>query len=376
MTVTNFAALTTEQKTVWARDMWKAARNASFIEKFTGTGPNAMVQRITELRKDEKGARAVLTLIADLVGDGIAGDNTLEGNEEAMKSYDKVIRIDQLRHANKLQGRMADQKSIVNFRENSRDVLAYWLGDRLDQMAFLTLAGLPYTNKNSQASVAGGSRTGSALPDLEFAADVTAPTTARGLRWNGTSGALVVDSATTSVAIGDTPSYKMIVALKAYAKQHYIRGIKGGNNEELFHLFLSPLAFAKLKLDPDYIANLRNAGVRGNSNDLFAGSASSVIVDGVMIHEFRHVPNTSGAASGAKWGGSNLIDGCRALFCGAQALGYADIGDAEWVEKEFDYGNQPGISTGKIFGLLKPKFFSIYDNATEDFGVVTVDVAQ
>ncbi|RXM21887.1 DUF4043 family protein, partial [Citrobacter sp. AAK_AS5] len=80
-----------------------------------------------------------------LEGDGIVGDRTLEGNEETMKSYDKVIRIDQLRNANRHEGRMADQKSVVNFRENSRDKLAYWLGDRIDQLAFLTLAGKAYT---------------------------------------------------------------------------------------------------------------------------------------------------------------------------------------------------------------------------------------
>ena len=89
-----------------------------------------MIQHITELKKTEKGARAVITLLADLEGDGIAGDRTLEGNEEAMKSMDQVIRIDQLRNATRHEGKMADQKSVVNFRENARDKLAYWVADR------------------------------------------------------------------------------------------------------------------------------------------------------------------------------------------------------------------------------------------------------
>ena len=126
MAFTNFAALTNEAKTVWSMDFWRQARNFSFIEQFTGTGPNAMIQRVTELKKDEKGARAVITLLSDLEGDGVAGDRTLEGNEESGKSFDKVIRVDQLRHANKSEGRLAEQKSIVNFRKYSRDALAYW----------------------------------------------------------------------------------------------------------------------------------------------------------------------------------------------------------------------------------------------------------
>ena len=70
MALTNFAALTEEELTVWSRDFWRVARNASFINQFAGTGPNSMVQRITELTKNEKGARAVITLLADMQEDG------------------------------------------------------------------------------------------------------------------------------------------------------------------------------------------------------------------------------------------------------------------------------------------------------------------
>ena len=76
MANTNFSALTSEQLTIWSRDFWRVARNMSFINQFAGSGPNAMVQRINELTQSEKGARAVLTLLADMTGDGIVGDNT------------------------------------------------------------------------------------------------------------------------------------------------------------------------------------------------------------------------------------------------------------------------------------------------------------
>ena len=70
MANTNFAALTSEQLTIWSRDFWRVARNMSFINQFAGSGPNAMVQRISELTQSEKGARAVITLLADMTGDG------------------------------------------------------------------------------------------------------------------------------------------------------------------------------------------------------------------------------------------------------------------------------------------------------------------
>ena len=381
MANTNFASLTSNQLTAWSRDFWRVARNMSFINQFAGSGSNAMVQRITDLTKSDKGTKAVITLLADMTGDGITGDNTLEGNEEALRAYDITIELDQLRFANRLAGRLADQKSVVNFRENSRDALAYAMADRMDQLAFLTLSGSAYTNKTNGALRTTSGTTGHELVDLEFASDVSAPTTNRHRRWDATSFLSAGD--TTAIAAADKIAYRTIVELKAYAKDNYIRGIRAAGNEEVFHLFVTPQQMADLKLDSDFLANVRNAGVRGPSNQLFSGS-SSLMVDGVMVHEFRHVFSTEGAtagtcsnagAAGYKWGAAADQDGARALFCGAQALAMADIGNPEVVEETFDYGNQAGISIGKIFGLRKPKYNSDYNGSTEDFGVVCLDTA-
>lgn len=397
MSTTNFALLNTNQKTVWSRDVWKAARNASFMSQFSGKGSNAMVQRITELTKTEKGTKAVFPLVADLEGDGVTGDNTLEGNEEEIKAYDQVIELDQLRNANRSAGKLAEQKVVVGFREQSKDVLGYWLGDRSDQMAFLSLSGVDYRFKNNGAlrkgfthngtvyardTTAGtGSPVGQALWDLAFSTDVTAPTSARHRRWDAATKSLVAADTTVCLA-ADTPSYAMLVEMKAHAKDNYIRGIKGPNNQEYYHVFMSPRGMAKLKLDSDYLANLRNAGPRGTANSLFSGSV--VTQDGLIIHEFRHVFNTAGAATGTitnagwpgyKWGATADQDGQRILFCGAQALGFADIGMAEWNEDDFDYGNQQGIEVGKILGYKKPVFMSQVTGDAQDFGVFCVDTA-
>jgi N4-gp56 family major capsid protein len=368
--LTNFAQLTTEQKTVWSMDLWKQARNMSFVNQFLGKDANSMIQHITELKKTEKGARAVITLLNDMEGDGVAGDRTLEGNEESLKTSDKVIRIDQLRNANRHEGRMADQKSVVNFREESRDKLAYWLSDRMDQLAFLTLSGVSYGVKNS-----GGSRVGSDLPYLEFAADVVAPSAKRFGRWNGTSKSIEWGTGSGAVTSADTPMWDLLVQAKAYAKDNYIRGIREKGGEETYHVFLSPQAMARLKLDQNYLLNLRHAQPRGDGNALFTGGVPKV--DGLYIHEFRHVVNTRLATSGNKYGAAGAVDGCQLLFCGAQAMGMADIGVPEWNEKGFDYENQQGISTGKIMGFLKPQFYTQYSGGTtEDFGVLSVYVAQ
>ena len=379
MANTNFAALTTEQLTIWSRDFWRVARNMSFINQFAGSGPNAMVQEISELTQSEKGARAVLTLLADMTGDGIVGDNTLEGNEEALRSFDIVVQLDQLRFANRLSGRLADQKSVVNFREHSRDALAYAMADRIDQLAFLSLAGVAYTNKNNGA-IRPVLTSGQNLGDLAFNSDVSAATSNRHKRLSGNN---LAAGSVTSITASDTLKYRHIVDLKAFAKDQYIRGMRGAGNEEMYHFFVSPQVMADLKLDSDFLSNVRSAGIRGPNNELFAGS-SSLMVDGVMVHEFRHVFNTSGATAGTssnagsagyKGGADADVDYASCLFCGAQALAMADIGLPEIVEDTFDYGNQNGISIGKIFGLKKPKYNSDITGQSEDFGVIRLDVA-
>jgi N4-gp56 family major capsid protein len=332
-----------------------------------------MIQRITELTKSEKGTRAVLTLVADLETDGVAGDDQLEGNEEEIKAYDLVVQIDQLRQANRHKGKMAEQASVVTFREQSRDVLSYWLADRMDQLGFLTLSGMTYDKTNRGAARAANS----GFLQLDFAADVSAPTANRYGRWDATDGLRIGaahNPSNADLTTSDTPTWAMLVDLKAYAKERYLRGIKGAGGEEIYHVFMTPTGMAKLRQDPDYLANARNAGVRGSSNELFAGASSSILVEGLMIHEFRHVYNTAGAPNGQKWGGG-AVDGQRVIFAGAQALGMVDLGAPEWTEKGFDYDNQQAIAIAKMFGLLKPKFRSQIDAAVEDFGVICVDTA-
>lgn len=373
MAKTNFAALTTEQKTAWGMAFWHHARNNAFISRFLGKGPNAMIQHITELTKSKKGARAVLTLLADMQGDGVVGDTRLEDSEEGLNAFDTVIQIDQMRNANRLEGRMADQKSIVNFRNASKDALGYWLADRLDQLAFLSLASVGYefkTNGARRAVLAAGKN----FADLEFAPTAPAPTAKRGyhLKSTGITTGTGFDATDGSLVPLD---YKALVRLKALAKDSYIRPIKGGKGGELFHVFVTPQGMADLRLDADFLANIRNAGVRGESNQLFSG-ADSVLVDGMVVHEFRHVFNTVGASAGDGFGSVTGADkGQRVMLCGAQALGMADVGTAEWVEDKFDYENEVGISVAKMVGFLKPQFkgnLSSYDTK-EDFGVITLD---
>ena len=363
MSLTNFAGLTSQQKIVWSRDVWQAARDQMFIKKFIGTGDNAVIQRISELTKTEKGEQVLMHLVADLVEDGVIGDNEREGNEEAMQSYSQVLNIDLITHSVRNKGKLSDQKSIIKFREMGKDRLAFWLANRVDQLAFLAMSGISFTFKNG-----GDARTSSAFANLSFAADVTAPSSKRALMYDGTSLAV---SNTASITSGYVPTYKMIVDAVAYAKEHYIKPLMS-EGKEYYTMFVTPSTLAALKKDADYQRAVVGVATKsGTDSPWFTGG--TVTIDGVVLHEHRLVYNTKNALAGAKWGAGSNINGTRSLLCGAQALGMADIGTPEWNEKEFQYGAQQGINIDKMFGLLKPKFYSIYDQSVQDFGVLSID---
>jgi N4-gp56 family major capsid protein len=362
MAATNFAALTPQQKIVWSRDVWKAARDMMFIKKFTGTGENAMIQRITELTKTEKGEQVLMHLLADLVEDGIVGDSEREGNEEAMQSYSQTVNIDLITHSVRNKGKMAEQKTVIKFRESARDRLAYWLANRMDQLAFLTLSGISYAQQND-----GSLRSASPFPNLSFAADVVAPSAKRSLMFNGTD---IVPSVTANITSAYTLKYGAIVDICAYAKSHYVKPMMA-DGKEYYLALVQPGTLAQLKKDADYQRAVTTAMPRSEENPWFTGGI--VTIDGLVFHEHRLVYNTKGAASGSKWGAGGNVNGTRTLICGAQSLGMADLGAPEWNEKEFQYGSVQGINVDKMFGFLKPQFYSIYDKSVEDFGVLALD---
>lgn len=365
MAQTNFAALTPQQKLVWSRDTWKAARDMTFTKKFTGESQNSVIQRVTELTKTEKGEQCIMHLVADLVEDGVAGDSEREGNEEAIQSYSQVLEIDLLSHGVRNKGKMAEQKTVIDFRKNGKDQLANWLAQRIDQMVILTLSGISYQFQND-----GRTRAKQTLAQLAFASYVTAPSAKRGLMWQNNQ---LLPSSTAALTATDTLSYKAIVRLRSYARQHYVKPLMA-NGKEYYVCMLRPDSYAQLKLDPDFQRAITTAMPRGESNPWFTGGV--VTIDGIVFHEHNLVYGNEGAADGQRWGADGNLKGTRTLMLGAQALGMADLGTPDWVEKYFDYDSHMGINIDKMFGLLKPRFYSIYDRSVEDFGVVTLDHAQ
>lgn len=369
MAATDFGALTEGKKRLWAAEIWKAGRDQNFwmSNGFMGEGTNSPIQRINDLTETERGRECVMQLVADLQGDGIVGDNLLEGSEEAMWSDQIVIKIDQIRHGVRSKGRMAEQATVIRFRTNGKEKLGFWLADKVDELMFLTAAGVQYDKK-----LDGTTRGTSQLPSLVFNADVTTPTTGRRM-FSGTA------TSTATLTASDKMTWNLVVSAQAYAKRKRIKPIRSGGREH-YCLLLSTEQMRDLKTDTNYQTNVSRAAPRGDANPLFKNAIA--VIDGVVIYDHQKVFNTLGLASGSKWGASSTVDGAQAMLLGAQALGFAKIGDAQFNESDStDYKNRPGMAIGTVIGMLKPRFKSLFDldtngaATTQDFGMLSIYTA-
>ena len=140
-------------------------------------------------------------------------------------------------------------------------------------------------------------------------------------------------------------------------------------------MLLSTEQMRDLKTDNTYQTLVSKAAPRGNDNPLFKGATA--VVEGVILYDHQKTPNTLGLASGSRWGSGGTVHGAQALLLGAQALGFAALGNMEMEESDnTDYGNRPGMSVGRIIGFKKPDWKSLFDNKTrQDFGVMSIYTA-
>lgn len=361
MAQTDFSSLTNAQKKLWSTKVWREGRDQAFwfVNGFMGrdTGDATKpVHYVTELTKTERGDRCIMQIVLDLQNDGVVADNELEGNEEPLVNDDIEIKTDQLRHGVKSKGRMAEQKTVIRFREQAQDKLAFWLADTMDELGFLTASGVSYSLKTNGAARASTSQ----LPSLAFAADVVAPSTNRKYFVAGTS--------TATLTTSDKMSWNAIVDAGAKAKRKRIKPIRI-DGKSFYAIVMSPEQMRDLKKDSNYQANVGRAGIRGSDNPLFKGAVT--VIDGLILFESNKVYTTLGATT--KWGAGSNVDGAQALLLGAQALGFARIGEAAWEESDnTDYGNKQGIAYGRIIGFLKPVFTSTLDGTDEDFSIISI----
>lgn len=324
----------------WRRDLMVEVKKQCWVDKFTGTGSDSLIQIKDDLTKDA-GDRIRFGLRMQFSGAGVQEDNTLEGNEEAMTLYYDDVVINQLRHAWRSAGKMSEQRVLTNMRQEARSGLADWWARRIDTWFFNQICG--YTVQT----------------DTRYTGHhaVVAPDSSHQI-WSeaGTTADENLDSS------GDDFTLSMLDKAVTLARtlSPAIRPIRV-NGADFYVCFLHPYQVYQMRTNTNtgQWLDIQKAAMTGGlveKNPIFDGALG--VYNGVILHSSDLVTQGVNSSSGAA-----VTTVRRAAFCGAQAavmaLGRKESTDRfSWSEETFDFGNQLGISAGQISGLKKTRFNS------------------
>ena len=324
---------------LFSRKLFREALKQTTFAPYMGESSDSMIQVLSDTRKGP-GDQITYQLRMQLSGAGVAGDGTLEGNEEALTVYTDALKIDQLRHAVRSGGKMSDQRIPLSVREEARMGLTDWWADRIDTALINQLAGvstqtdLRYTGSNS----------------------ATAPSSGRQLFVNSN------EASEASVSTTSTMTLAAIDKCVATAKTAtpLIRPLMvNGAPHYVMHLHPYQVYSLRTNTNTGQWLDIQKAAMTGGKvgdNPIFTGALG--VYNNVILRENTRIPTVQ-------------TNTRRAIFCGAQAATFA-VGQnntpekMSWVEELFDYENQLGVSAGMIFGAKKSVFNSV------DFGAIVL----
>ena len=318
---------------LWASELMKESLKKTSFAQFMGKSSNSLCQVKTDLQK-QAGDRIRYGIRYQLAGDGVVGDDTLEGNEEALVTFSDDIYINQTRHAVRSEGKMSEQRVPFSVRAESRDGLADWFSNVLDTAFFNQLAGNTAETRESFY----GHNTPTA-PDADH---------------------VIYPSAASEAALSaSTADYFSLTLLdqaveKAQTAAVPLRPLNLGQGDLKYVCFLHPYQVTQLRTSTDtgQWLDIQKAAMSGGNvskNPIFTGALG--VYNGVVLHSNTRVPV-----------GVNNSSSRRAIFAGAQAacmaFGSGSGGKMpfNWKEELFDYQNQLGVAAGSIWGMNKTQF--------------------
>lgn len=352
MAMTMYTVNSPEAVKLWSDKLSREALKKTWFRRFIGDGQDAILQRHTNFKKSA-GDRLTVTLRMQLTADGVLGDNTLEGNEEALTTYTDNLFINQQRNAVRSAGRMSQQRVTFSIREEAMDGLSDWFANRYDTAMFNQLCG------NTAINALAGD-----LPLLLGGSNaVIAPSAGRIYRPNGRA----TDEALTT---GDEMTLQLIDYLVGKAKKAtpVIRPVRwDGKDYYVLVLHTDQVTQLRTNTSTGQWLDIQKAAMTGGriaDNPIFTGALGEY--NGVVLFDSTRITNGVNSTTGAP-----VTNARRAVFLGAQA-GMIAFGGAssessmDWNEELFDYGNQLGVSSGSIFGIKK----SVYNSV--DFGTIVL----
>lgn len=337
METTARSGLTPQQ---WDDQFFMEYVRDSRFKRYMGTDENAIIQLKDDLTR-KPGDKVTFANVRKLKGQGVTGNQVLEGNEEELDSRSMAVTVNPLRNA-VIVTDWDEQKSAIDLRDAGRMALKLWA---MEKMRDQTIAALYSIN-----GVAYDSAT-EAQKDAWLADN--ADRVLFGSAVSNNSG----NDHSASLANIDNTNDKLTTSVISLAKRRAqlaspaIKPIRLNEDEEWYVMFANSLAFRDLQLDSAMQQANRDARAREgnamNSNPLFTGG--SLVWDGVIIREIPEIPYLAGVGAGGIQVGANFL-------CGAQAIGVAWAQRTRSTTDVRDYGFRTGVGVQEIRGIEKLLF--------------------
>lgn len=353
MAATEFALNAALAVQRWSTSLAVEAEVKQYFRRFMGTGDNAVIKVQTELSK-KAGEKITVALCMKLSGDGVEGDNVIEGTsaEEALTFFNDALFIDQRRKGTKSKGKMSEQRVPYNLRRKGRDALAVWWGEDYDQNIICYLSGARGVDTSFHTDA---SWTGRANNDFD------SPDTDHQLYGGNASAKNDLDAAD---KMHLNVVERCVAAAETLDPMMRPMQIEGENK---FVLLMHTWQAYDLRTSisaNDWMDIQKEAGENSKSNLVYKNSLGEYA--GVIMHKHRNVVRFSDYGSGGD------VTAARALFLGAHAGiiawgGGGAYGRYSWNEETDDRGNALAITAGAIYGVKKSRYNS------KDFGVLAVD---
>lgn len=323
----------------WESDFFSEYLRDGRFTPYMGEDEFSMIQLKDAEDPSEK---LSITLINKLVGAGITGLGTLEGNEEAMRQRTFEFTVDRIRHA-VLHDRLHERFSAIDLVTAKKAILKDWMMENMRDRIIAVLGGFA-TSAGVEVLYADASEAekDAYLVDnadrMQFGAAVSNNAA------NDHSAALAQIDNTADKLTGATLS---LAKRRAKTASPRIRPIKVAGDEEWYVCFAGSLAFRDFAGDSSVQQANRDAWQRGKDNPLFTGG--DLIWDGIIVREVPEISVITGVGAGS-------INVSPNYLCGAQALGICWKQRSRMIENIRDYGAKKGAGVEEIRDVKKLLF--------------------
>jgi len=322
----------------WANDLFTTLMPDVEFNYLIGKDRDAAVQMRTELGKGE-GDTIIFGIRKPLVGEGIVGNEPIEGNEEMLRFADFRVTIDERQHAVDTGGKMEEQRIPYNLMQEGKAGLQDWWSNWLSELLINVLTA------NTSYKVKG----------KFFANDILAPDTKHFMTVNDTAEASMTSADVIDLTFLDRVKQRAELMNREGTNHWKIRPIslKGKN---YYRVLLPSFQFDALHQN----TNLAQWGDLIRSAGKLAMPEVEIEYRGLLISKSERCPNVL----------PNSVDPragvYRGVLLGAQAacVAWGGAGDSKSTTMSFhpytkDADRFAMIRGGGILGIMKTRFDAV-----------------